>query len=97
MAIFKLTLQKTYYRQGFFNVTVDFDHYVRKAEGEISIVLGNTGQKLKGRIDRQANMNGTARIHGGADLRDWFERYFTVMDTVDVDLSSQDVIRLSKP
>ena len=28
MPLFRLTLEKTYYRQGFFNVTVEFDRFI---------------------------------------------------------------------
>ena len=39
MPIFKLTLQKTYFKQGFFNVIVDYDRYVRKANGPVRLRL----------------------------------------------------------
>jgi hypothetical protein len=39
-------------------------------------------------------MNGTARIHGGAELRDWFQRHSKVMDTVSVEFLSPAMIRL---
>jgi hypothetical protein len=81
---------------GFFNVTVDYDRFVRQSEGEVILDLVNTKQLIRGEINRHANQNGTARIMGTALLRDWFQRYFREMDTVDVDLSSKDVIRLGK-
>lgn len=96
MPIFKLVLQKTYYKMGFFNVTVDFDHYVRKSEGEVTLELVNTGQKIKAQINRHANMNGTARIMGTTVLRDWFQRNFHEMEVIDVDLSSKEFIRMGK-
>ncbi len=97
MAIFSLTLQQTYYAQGFFNVTVDYDRYIRSREGPIHLILGAEGeQTIEGRVDRHANQNGTARIHGGLRLRDWFQTNFRVMDLVDVDLSSPDLIQLTR-
>ena len=95
MAIFPLTLYRTYYRQGFFNVTVDYDQYVRKKEGPIILIL-STSQQIQGRIDRRANLNATARIHGGAALRDWFQQHFECNDVVQVDLSRMDCIQMMK-
>src|SRR4051812_36630113 len=97
MPVFKLTLHPTYYGQGFFNVTVDFDGYVRADEGPVTLVLGDSERRLDGRIDRKANMNGTARIMGGSGLRDWFQAHFSVMDQVDVELGFPDVIHLKQP
>lgn len=50
MPIFPLVLQKTYYKQGFFNVTVDFDHFVRSTEGQVDLVLLPAGTTIKGTI-----------------------------------------------
>ncbi len=94
MPLFKLILQKTYYRQGFFNVRVDFDRFVRSTEGPVELVVGTPGLKIAGKINRSANQNGTARIMGGAKLRDWFQANHTPGDAVDVDLSSFDSISI---
>jgi len=97
MAVFVLTLQQTYYDHGFFNVTVDYDGYVRDREGPVHLVLGEEGeQTIEGRIDRHANQNGTARIHGGPRLRAWFQANFQVMALVAVDLGSPDLIQLTR-
>ena len=95
MAHFPLKLHKTYYEQGFFNVTVAFDGYVRDEEGPITLLLG-AGVVIEGRINRRANQNATARIHGGVQLRDWFQQNFACGDVVNVDLSSTEQIRLMK-
>jgi hypothetical protein len=96
MPVFKLRLHQTYYRQGFFNVVVDFDRYVRKTEGSIRLRLGRDGQEIAAKVNRRVNRNGTARILGGIPLRDWFQRHFNPMDSVEVDFASQDVIVLAK-
>lgn len=95
MPHFPLKLHKTYYEQGFFNVTVAFDGYVRDEEGPILLLLG-AGVVIEEKIDRHANQNATARIHGGAPLRDWFQQNFACGDVVNVDLSSKEQIRLLK-
>lgn len=94
MPIFRLTLQPTYYNQGFFNVVVDYDRYVRKQDGPIRLRLGHEGTEIEGKINRKVNNNGTARFMGGAPLRDWFQKNFEPMDVVPVDLGSQNVITL---
>jgi hypothetical protein len=96
MPIFKLTLQKTYFNKGFFNVIVDYDRYVRNSSGPVRLRLGLSGIEIDGKINRIANNNGTARVLGGEPLRNWFQSNFEPMDTVEVDLSSQDIIILSK-
>jgi len=95
MAHFSLKLHKTYDEQGFFNITVAFDGYARDEEGPIPLLLG-AGVVIEGRIDRHANQNATARIHGGVPLRDWFQQNFACGDVVNVDLSSTEQIRLMK-
>jgi len=96
MPIFPLKLQKTYFRQGFFNVTADFDRYVRNSDGPVRLQLGRNGPEIEGTVKRGANQNGTARIYGRAALRDWFQTEFKRFDTVNVDLSSQEVIVLDR-
>ncbi|MFN2546088.1 MAG: hypothetical protein ABR567_01515 [Myxococcales bacterium] len=98
MPTFPLTLHKTYLEQGFFNVTVDFDKYVRQSEGPVALVLLFDGreQRVDAKVNRSANQNGTARIMGGTRLRDWFLDHFDVGAKIAVDLSSQREIRLKQ-
>lgn len=96
MTIFRLKLQPSYFKQGFFNVTVDYDRYVRRTGGPVRLRLGRTGVEIMGKIDRHANKNGTPRISGRAPLREWFQSNFEPMDTVAVDLSSEDLIILER-
>ncbi|MGI0016747.1 MAG: hypothetical protein ACREBU_25265 [Nitrososphaera sp.] len=93
--IFPLKLHKTYYERGFFNVTVEYDKFVRSTEGTVDIVLSGN-KHITGNINRSANKNGTARIMGGVQLRNWFQENFQVNDTIEVDLTLPDVIRLMK-
>ena len=90
--VFVLRLEETYYRKGFFNVTVDYDRYAGPA-GPIELVLGDA-PVVAGRIDRDAQQNGTARIHGGAALRDWFQRGYSQGDAVAVRFRSPWVLEL---
>lgn len=96
MVVFKLKLQETYFKQGFFNVVTDYDRYVRSADGPVRIRLGRDGDEIAGKVNRRVNPNGTPRILGGTRLRDWFQKNFKPMDSVAVDLTSQEVIVLEK-
>lgn len=79
-----LTLHETYYKSGFFNVSVDFDHYVRHGEGSITLVLGEHRSEIEAQVNRTANRNGTARVMGGVPLRDWFQRNYSVGDRIPI-------------
>lgn len=70
-----LTLHKTYYNQGFFNIRVDVDRYVRQDEGRVKLVLGNAGE-IDALVNRRANQNGTARVLCGVALSNWFKRNY---------------------
>lgn len=68
---FLVKLGATYYEKGFFNVPRDADCFVGQ-EGSLELTLGE-GKSIEGLIRRCENPNGTARIHGRAALRDWFQ------------------------
>lgn len=95
MTLFPLTLHKTYYNHGFFNVTVAFDHLVRADDGPLQLILENSPPCV-GKINRRANLNGTARIFGGVELRDWFQKNFDLGEVVQVEFVSLDTVRLSR-
>ena len=79
---YDLTLHKTYYEKGFFNLGVEIERFVTKDECTVSLLLGTKGQQIGGRVTRAANQNGTPRIFGGAELRDWFFANFNMLDQV---------------
>jgi len=95
-ASFPLTLHKTYLEQGFFNVPVDYDRYVRQAEGPVELVLVSGGRehRIEAKVNRSANVNGTAIIMGGARLREWFLSNCDLGAELRVDLSSTMAIRI---
>ena len=89
-----LTLHKTYYNQGFWNIPVDLDSHVRKDEGPITLLLGKYRQEIQAHVNRSANQNGTARIMGKRALRDWFQQNYAVMDNVPVRFVTPNLIVL---
>lgn len=52
------------------------------------------GTMILGYINRTANKNGTARIMGGKELRNWIKNNFKANDTMKVDIISPIEIRL---
>jgi hypothetical protein len=91
---YELTLHKTYYEKGFFNLGVSVDKYVRPQSGEVKLLLGVSKRTLVGRVDREANQNGTPRIFGGPELRDWFFKNFKLKDHVRVTILTPNEIQL---
>lgn len=91
--VFQLTLERSYYADGFFNVPVAFDCYVGEC-GSVELVLGR-GEPVRGRIDRGANRNGTARVFGGARLRTWFQRHHAQGGRVLVRIRSRNRVDLA--
>ena len=85
---YELTLHKTYYDKGFFNLGVDVDRYIRPDSGPIKITLGEAKRTIEGQVDRNANMNGTPRVHGRNALRDWFYKNYSLKDAVTVEIIS---------
>lgn len=86
--VYDLTLHKTYYEKGFFNLGVSVDKFVRPQSGEVKLILGTSKLVLNGKVDREANRNGTPRIHGGIELRDWFFKNYKLKDQVKVTVIS---------
>jgi len=93
---YELTLGKTYYEKGFFNLGIAVDRYVQSKDGPITVYLGDSGMKLTGRSDRKANQNGTPRIHCGVELVNWFMKNFEVMDVIDVVILDKSKIKLRR-
>ncbi len=96
MPEYVLTIFPAYYKQGFFNIPVDFDRYVRQDEGSIMLVLNEKKEVMMGKVNRTANSNGTARIMGGVQLRDWFQNNFNQKDNVLVEFLQLDKIVIKK-
>ena len=90
---YKLTLGKTYIANGFFNLGVEVERFVRSDNEEISIFLGKKQQLVTGTLNRDANANGTPRIFGGSVLKEWFAQYH-VGDAVEVHIMDKDKLWL---
>lgn len=93
---FRLSLHRTYFNQGFFNVPVEFGQHFGRHDSVIEIRVEGRAAAVRGRIDRKAQQNGTPRIMGGMVLRDWFRSNFKQGDAVQVTIESATRIRLSR-
>lgn len=91
---YDLTLHKTYYEKGFFNLGMSVERYVRQQSGEVKLLLGPSKRTLIGRVNREANLNGTPRIYGGTELRNWFFKNFKMKDSVSVTILSPNEIQI---
>lgn len=92
---FNFTLQPTYFRTGFFNVGVSDQKYLGADGEKIELFLGNAHQPILGTINRRANSNGTPRVMGGKDLRDWFKAHALEMELISIQVYSPTSIRLT--
>ena len=92
LPVYKLTLHKTYYDKGFFNLGVDIERFVRPDSGPIMIVLGDSKEIIEGHVDRTANMNGTPRVFGGTELQHWIQSHFDLKDEINVHIKGPDEI-----
>lgn len=80
--VYALTLRKSYYDQGFFNFGVEVNRFVRRDSGPAVLLLGASKVRLDVKVNREANQNGTPRVFGGAELRNWLQRNFRGGDKV---------------
>ena len=93
---YKLKLQKTYYDKGFFNLGVEVDRFVSRGNGPVTIRLGDSQAEIRGMVNRQANLNGTPRIMGGPELRNWLQKNFRELEVVDVLVLSPDLLWIKR-
>jgi ribonuclease VapC len=96
MPAFPITLRKTYFTQGFFNVSVDYDRYLGPHNSSVEIWFENVRLMTNGVINRTAQRNGAPRIMGHTALRDCFQSRCRVGDTLDVVIESPQRIRIGK-
>lgn len=93
--MFQVTLGKTYYHNGFFNVPVKFSDSFPEHGTEISIYCGDSRTLIRATVDRKANQaNHTPRIYGRGSLAKWFELYKRLDAIATVRIVSKNEIEL---
>lgn len=90
---FEVTLGKTYYNKGFFNVPVRYTKSIDKRIKKIKLILKN-GEEIEARISRTDNLNGTPRIRGNNKLKLYFKNNFKQGDKLDVIIDSPIMLSL---
>lgn len=93
---FRIKLGEAYYNQGFFNLTRKYDKYIGEDGCIIEICFSDTDEILRAKINRTANLNGTARIMGGKRLKNWIRSRYVEGDVIEVEIISKHSIRLGK-
>ncbi|WP_206036302.1 GIY-YIG nuclease family protein [Crateriforma spongiae] len=94
LADFNFTLHKTYFRCGFFNVSVDYESLFAGDGEQIDIFCGDATSPIIGAINRRANLNSTPRIMGGTLLRDWFQSHASILSDMHVTVQTPNEIRV---
>ncbi len=94
---FEVVIGKTYFKQGFFNVSEIYSSELGPDKAIIEILLGqNSNNSILGYINRSANINGSPRIMGGKSLADWIKRNLMINETLTVEIISSVSIRIYK-
>lgn len=91
---FLITMGKTYFDQGFFNVSVDFERYFAADKAEVVIELPEAFDDVTGKINRSANANNTPRIMGGVEFRDWIQSHVRLGKSIRVIVESPNRIAI---
>ena len=92
--VFVITIGRTYFRQGFFNVPRAHEPGFAADGGLVEIRLPGRDTPLQAKVNRTANLNGTPRIMGGPRLRDWFQKTTRVGGLIRVRVQSKDCIEV---
>jgi len=91
---FILTVEKTYYNSGFFNISVNYEKYFGSNDEDIEILCENNPKPIIGKINRTANKNETPRIMGSKNLKKWFKEHSQPMGKIKVEIISKNKICL---
>lgn len=95
LTTFSVVLGLAYYNQGFFNVNNKYTELFGEDKSIIELQLGSSnGKTIHGYINRTANINGSPRIMGGKQLREWIKKNFKANDIMKVDVLAPNAIRL---
>jgi len=99
---FGIILRIANYTQGIINVRVKFKHHFGLHDSDISIYLGSNAIeaikpiKKSPKVNRTANPNGSPRIMGRVEMRDWIQANFKQGETLVVDVIGFNSIRLNE-
>ena len=93
---FPVAIGKTYFRQGFFNVPMDFERYFAGDGSIVFITLPGRPQPTEAKISRRANRTDAPRVMGGARVRDWLQQNLRVGEKIRVIVHGPKEIEIKK-
>jgi hypothetical protein len=93
---YEITLGTAYWGHGYFNVDRSHDRYLGEHGSRVEIELGDSKNQIFGRVDRNAQRNGTPRIVGNAPLKSWIQDNFEYGDQLMIEFLSPNTIRLRR-
>lgn len=91
---FLVEVGKTYFNNGFFNVPASCGNLFGSDKALLNIYCGVERTPIPAWINRRSVASGAPRIMGGAALRDWFQRFCSVGQTIEVRVLSTSEIWL---
>lgn len=95
LASFRIALGQAYYHQGLINPGVDASRFLGTDGEPIQVLFDDGSEPVLSRINRTANPSGAVRIVGrNREIADWFQRNFSIGDTVHATVIDPNRIRL---
>lgn len=89
----EITIRRTYYNKGFFNVPVAFTGLFGNHNSYLSIDTVN-GLIDGCRVDRLSNRNGTPRIWLNRHYKYWFQENYQLGDVIEFEIVNQVLLKV---
>lgn len=91
---YTFNMAATYWNRGFFNVpTISSQEFFSDGE-QIKILVGDGNSSITGMINRTANLSGSPRIMGSAELRNYFQSTFRINDIVTFEVTTLTTMKI---
>ena len=82
--LYEVVINNAHHQEG----SIALDSYapllLGKVGGEVMLWLGDDKRRIRGRLERHGDANGTPVIHGGRMLRNWLLEHCQPGDTLEV-------------
>ena len=93
-SVYSFNLAPTYWKRGFFNVSVSSSEAFAGDGDPLTILSHDGATKLTAIINRTANKSKTPRIMGGNGLRAFFQENYQVDDVISYRMLSKNIMQL---
>lgn len=91
----QIKIGKTYLESGYINPRKEASLLLGNNDEEL-IIVTHDDNKLTCKINRTANKNGSARIQGGNDLKNYIGRSYKLNDLIEFDIINKNTIKIIK-